>query len=279
MLACCCAAVPAARAEVVQTQAVLGREDGPGVALPDSRETSGRQFERMSQKLAGESSESTGERDLNTDVGEPRSRQVTTEEYFPRWNPHRAEVSGDCQIGAGAPWIGFMEHPILCDFQRGIDASPAGWADSPVQASPRLRFWASERDAAQTSEGRLNAQVRIFVGKAQKGMGVHLCDMESLLLSQCLLRIDETATTLTLQTALAREQEFSLKGLKSTLKGEAFKKRVPRLAHATKECLLLVFGEGSEESAHCLVFKDMSDRDEFHTSMKIIQVVASQYTM
>jgi len=269
MLACCCAAGPTSSAEVVQTQAVLGGEDGPGLALPDLRETFGKQLERMKEELADDQSV----------LNEPRSRQFIREEHFPRWCPRTAEDSVDCQIGAGAPWIGFMEHPILCDFQRGIDASPAGWADSPVQASPRLRFWASERDAAQTSEGRLNAQVRIFVGKAQKGMGVHLCDMESLLLSQCLLRIDETATTLTLQTALAREQEFSLKGLKSTLKGEAFKKRVPRLAHATKECLLLVFGEGSEESAHCLVFKDMSDRDEFHTSMKIIQVVASQYTM
>jgi len=251
MLACCCAAGPTSSAEVVQTQAVLGGEDGPGLALPDLRETFGKQLERMKEELADDQSV----------LNEPRSRQFIREEHFPRWCPRTAEDSVDCQIGAGAPGIGHMKLPILCDVDKGNDASPA------------------KMDAAHTREERLSAQVRTFARKAHKGIAVYLCDMESLLLSQCLLRIDETATTLTLQTALAREQEFSLKGLKSTLKGEAFKKRVPRLAHATKECLLLVFGEGSEESAHCLVFKDMSDRDEFHTSMKIIQVVASQYTM
>jgi len=181
-------------------------------------------------------------------------KQITKEDRFPRWNP----------LPASVPGIGDKDLPMVCDLESMADASPAGWDEMPREG------------AAQTKGERLSEQVRIFVTKAQKGMSVYLCDMESLLLSQCLFRIDETTTTLTLQTALAREQELQLKDLRSVVKGEAFKKKAPRLAHASRECLMLVFGDASEETSHCLFFKDVKERNDFHTSMQVVRVMATR---
>lgn len=132
-----------------------------------------------------------------------------------------------------------------------------------------------EKDGAQTKEERLNAQVRVFVTKAQKGMSVSLCDTENALLSQCLFRIDETASRLTFQTALAPKQTLWLRDLKSVVKGEALAKKLPHLAHASRESLLLVFGEAPEESLYCLLFQDTNDRNEFHTNMRVLRVMAT----
>jgi hypothetical protein len=231
------------------------------------------QLDKMPQKRLddGGSSEFTGERYLDPDLNGPASRQITNERRFPRWNP----------LPNSVPRIGDKGLPMQCDLESWADASPAGWAACPVQRSSWPRSWDEmpREGTAQTKEERLNEQVRIFVTKAQKGMSVYLCDMESLLLSQCLFRIDEATTTLTLQTALAREQELQLKDLKSVVKGEAFKKKAPRLAHASGECLMLVFGDASEETLHCLFFKDSNDRNDFHINMKVVRVMATRGTM
>jgi hypothetical protein len=208
----------------------------------------------------------------------PCSRQITTNEELEvtgtappgsgvedtgtaslgsRWNLHKDEDAGGYQNGI--PGIGDKELPMLYDFESEDDALPVG--------------------VAQTKEERMTAQVRTFVRKAQNGMRVYLFDMESLLVSQSLFRIDEMTATLTLRTALAPEQEFQLKDLKSVVKGEAFKNRVPRLAHASRECLLLVFGGASEESLQCLFFKDVNDRNEFRTNMNVVRVMATRGTM
>lgn len=290
MLAWCCAAAPSASAEVVQTKAErpglappyprtaigqqeLGEEGVPCLAPPSPRTVISMQLDRMAQKRTDDrgSSESTEERNLDPDLDGPASKQITKEERFPRWNP----------LANSVPRIGDKDLPMVRDLESMDDASPAGWAACPFQrsSSPRSCNEMPREGAAQTKEERLHEQVRIFVTKAQKGMSVYLCDTESLLLSQCLFRIDETATTLTLQTALAREQELQLKNLKSVVKGEALKKKAPRLAHASGECLMLVFGDASEETLRCLFFKDVKDRNDFHTSMKVVQVMATRGTV
>jgi hypothetical protein len=135
-----------------------------------------------------------------------------------------------------------------------------------------------ETNGELSKEKRLHAQVRSFVSRAQEGFNVYLCDIKSMLLSQCLFRIDETSTMLTLKTAMAPEQTLQLKDLTSVVKGEAFKKRVPHLAHASGECILLVFGEASNESLHCVHFQDINDRNEFHTNMKVVRMMATSGT-
>jgi hypothetical protein len=228
------------------------------------------QLDKMAQKRTDDrwSSESTGEGDLDPDLNGPASRQITNEGRFPRWNP----------LPNSVPRIGDKGLPMQCDLESLADASPAGWAACPVQRSSWPRSWDEmpREGTAKTKEERLNEQVRIFVTKARKGMSVYLCDMESLLLSQCLFRIDETTTTLTLQTAMAPEQVLQLKDLRSVAKGEAFSRKAPRLAlEGGGDCLLLAFGDAPKETVRCLFFRDTDDRNEFHTNMKVIRVMAA----
>mmetsp|Transcript_89423 Transcript_89423/g.233096 ORF Transcript_89423/g.233096 Transcript_89423/m.233096 type:complete len:229 (-) Transcript_89423:162-848(-) len=200
-----------------------------------------------------------------TSTGELDSQQIADDERFPRWSPT-----------SSAPCIMEGELPVPCHFGGVADASPTGWAASPG-SSPGDE--ASGGDMTSTKSERLSEQVRTFVKKAQQGLCVFFCDVQSLLLSQCLFRIDDKLTTLTLRTALSKPQEIPLKDLRSVVRGEGLKKRAPRLASATGECLLLVFGDPAEETLHCLFFKDGRDRDEFHYNMKVLQVMAKRGAM
>jgi hypothetical protein len=263
---------------VVQTETMLG-----GELVPNPESAFSRQLDRMKQDMMTQqkcasscyvsSSGSTGERDLDTDLDGPASRQISSEHNSVKLQAETQEERFPCwtRLPYSVPAIGNKELSVL----NGLESAA-------VQNFSRPHCWpreTSEVGSAQTKEERLHAQVHDFVSKARKGMSVYLCDMESLLLSQCLFRIDETTTTLTLQTALAPERELKLKNLTSVVKDEAFKKRAPRLAHASGECLLLAFGDAVTETLHCLFFQDTSDRNDFHTNMKVVRVMATRGAM